>query len=202
MREEKPSVNMHVEHITTYLSKEEQEKLPLKDLLFVKEGDLIIGHDRHGSELVAKVYRIDDKGMHYSYGDPTGRGWGGVAGVPREWCIEEFGKYRPRVTFEHMEHLIGKDEIIPRYFEEKYDGLYLKPYWKVKIEDEHQNPRCDYMGIMRTAANKIVDLSFSTENLEVCEVLAQLAKDAAKNARGYWENVIVAGWKKKNEVKQ
>ena len=199
MREEKPSVNMHVEHIAEYLSKEEQAKLPLKDLLFVKEGDLIIGTDRHHEEVVGKVYKITDNGLDYTYGN---KWMSGIAGVPREWCIKEFGKYRPRVTFEHMEHLIGKDRIIPLYFEEKYDGLYLKPYWDVKIKDEHQNPRCDYMNIMRTAANKIVDLSFSTENLEVCEVLAQLAKDAAKNARGYWENVVVAGWKKKGSVKK
>jgi hypothetical protein len=131
----------------------------------------------------------------------------GLAGVPREWCIKEFGKYRPRVTFEHMEHLIKK-ELLERYFEEKYDGLYLLPWYEAKKPKKsdydfgHEDVRGDYMDIMRTAANKIADLSFSIDNLEVCEVLAQLAKDAAKNARGYWENVVVAGWEKKGSVKK
>jgi len=165
----------------------------LQDLLFVKPGDHIIGHDRHGREVDATIYDIEENGLHYTYGN---RFMSGFAGMSRERCIREFGKYRPRIKREYMKYLVKK-EIIDRYFVEKYDGLYLLPWYEVKeprefdIDFGHQDIFGDYIDIYRAASKIGQDLSFGTRNydttqLETCELFGKLMADAAENARLYF----------------
>ena len=166
--------------------------MSLQDLLFVKPGDHIIGHDMHGFEVDATIYDIEENGLHYSYGNKYMRG---LAGMSRNVCIKKFGKYRPRIKREHLKYLVKK-MIVDRYFDEKYDGLYLRPWYEVKepIESDydfgHQDIFGDYMDIFRAAAMIGIDLSFGTRNddttqLETCELLGKLMADAAENARLY-----------------
>ena len=170
----------------------EETKKSLQDLLFVKPGDHIVGHDMHGHEVDATIYDIEENGLHYTYGNRFMRG---LAGMSRERCIRKFGKYRPRIKREHMKYLV-KDNIVERYFEEKYDGLYLLPWYEVKKPKEgdydfgHQDILGDYIDIYRAASKIGFELSYSsrgdTITLETCELIGKLMNDAAENARLYW----------------
>ena len=183
--------------------------MSLQDLLFVKPGDHIIGHDRHGHEVDATIYDIEENGLHYTYGNRFMRGF---AGMSRQRCIDEFGKYRPRIKREHMKYLI-KEEIVDQYFDEKYDGLYLRPWHKIKEPDKssiyfgHQDIFGDYMDIFRSAGMMANELSWKTRGddttqLETCGLLGKLMADAAENARLYWNNVVVANRNKREEVQK
>ena len=108
-----------------------------------------------------------------------------------------------------MKYLV-KEEIVDRYFEEKYDGLYLLPYYEVKEPREsdydfgHQDIFGGYMDIYRAAGMISNDLSWGTRGddttqLETCELLGKLMADAAENARLYWNNVVVANRNKRKE---